>query len=556
MDLPKLIAGKLLVQANSGGGKSWLIRRLVEQAYGKVQIIILDPEGEFSTLREKFDFVLAGKGGDTPADPKSAALLARRLLELEVPAIVDLYELHPQERKRFVRLFLESMVNAPKELYHDVLVVLDEAHMFAPEKGESEALGSVIDMASRGRKRRYSLVLATQRISKLHKDAAAECNNKLIGRTSLDIDRKRAADELGITSKEEVLALRMLQPGEFFAFGPAISDEVIKVKVGEVQTSTAIGGSSFKVAPPTPKIKAILAKLADLPGEAKKEEDSIAELKAQVISLKNANNTFARDAIKKPEDPKVMEKYADGIIMKRDDQWKKIVLNWMSYSKQLLRNIGKADEILKSFKANMPDVSPDAPAKETKWFLGSEMKRQAVRLPALPQGKMLNPEYSKDSFLITGSNAPLGKGETTVLKAIAQQGEEGITRGHLTTLTGYKRSTRDTYLQRLAAQGYTGNIGGGRITISSTGLDKLGDFDPLPTGQDLREHLLNTLPEGESKILGILFQSHPHVIARETIGEASGYARSSRDTYIQRLSSRELVESSQDGVKAVDKLFE
>src|SRR6185295_17117739 len=97
IDLSKLIESRLLVQANSGGGKSWAIRRIIEQSFGNVQIIILDPEGEFTNLREKYDFVLAGKEGDAPADSRSAALLARRLLELKTSAIVDLYELHPQE---------------------------------------------------------------------------------------------------------------------------------------------------------------------------------------------------------------------------------------------------------------------------------------------------------------------------------------------------------------------------------------------------------------------------------------------------------------------------
>ncbi len=319
LDLPKLITGKLLIQANSGGGKSWLIRRIIEQAYGKVQIIILDSEGEFSTLREKFDFVLAGKGGDTPADPKSAALLARRALEHSFPLIVDLYELAPQERKHFVRLFLDSMVNAPKELYHDVLVVLDEAHMFVPEKDESEAASAVIDMASRGRKRGYSLVLATQRISKLAKDAAAECNNKLIGRTSLDIDRKRAADELGITAKEDVLALRTLQPGEFFAFGPAISNEVIRVKVGEVETSMPKAGSIFKVAPPTEAVKKLLAKLGDLPQEAKKEAETMQSMKAELSLVKRENQMMKN---RKPEiapSPIVIENAIKTALAKKQD---------------------------------------------------------------------------------------------------------------------------------------------------------------------------------------------------------------------------------------------
>lgn len=91
IDLSKLIDSRLLVQANSGGGKSWLLRRLLEQSHGKVQQIIIDLEGEFSTLREKYDYILAGKGGDVPAQPKTAGLLARKILEMNVSAIIDLY---------------------------------------------------------------------------------------------------------------------------------------------------------------------------------------------------------------------------------------------------------------------------------------------------------------------------------------------------------------------------------------------------------------------------------------------------------------------------------
>src|SRR3990167_8298165 len=259
LNLDELIVSKLLVQANSGGGKSWLLRRILEQSHGKVQQIILDSEGEFGTLRERFDYILAGKEGDTPADPRNAAFLAKWLLEQRVSCIIDLYELHPQERKHFVRIFLESLVNAPKALWHPVLVVLDEAHIFAPEKGQSEALDAVIGLAALGRKREFCAVLATQRISKLHKDVAAECNNKLVGRTGLDIDMKRASDDLGFTSKEQYYSLRTLQPGEFFAYGPALFNEVRKVTVGEVQTThKRTGKSSLVVAPPSDKMKEAL----------------------------------------------------------------------------------------------------------------------------------------------------------------------------------------------------------------------------------------------------------------------------------------------------------
>ena len=40
-DVSLLLATRLLITADSGGGKSWLARVLFEQAYGKIQTIII-----------------------------------------------------------------------------------------------------------------------------------------------------------------------------------------------------------------------------------------------------------------------------------------------------------------------------------------------------------------------------------------------------------------------------------------------------------------------------------------------------------------------------------
>lgn len=57
-------------------------------------------EGEFASLREAVDVLLVGTGGELPVDPRHAALLARRLLEYKVSAVVDLYEFKLPERRR------------------------------------------------------------------------------------------------------------------------------------------------------------------------------------------------------------------------------------------------------------------------------------------------------------------------------------------------------------------------------------------------------------------------------------------------------------------------
>ena len=113
-------------------------------------------------------------------------------------------------------------------------------------------------------------------------------NNKLIGRTGLDIDRKRAAEELGFTTKEDAISLRNLAPGEFYAFGPPITESVTKVTVGPVTTSHPKAGARIitQVTPPTAKIRQTIAQLADLPQEAKQEVQNIETLKTENTILK------------------------------------------------------------------------------------------------------------------------------------------------------------------------------------------------------------------------------------------------------------------------------
>ena len=54
LDLEELLATRLLVQGNSGSGKSHLLRRLLEQSAPWVQQAIIDPEGDFVALAERF----------------------------------------------------------------------------------------------------------------------------------------------------------------------------------------------------------------------------------------------------------------------------------------------------------------------------------------------------------------------------------------------------------------------------------------------------------------------------------------------------------------------
>lgn len=529
-DVDTLVDTRALVQANSGGGKSWLLRRILEQTHGKVQHLVLDPEGEFASLREKYDYVhAAARGGDTIAHPRSAALLAERLLELKVSAVLDLYELKAHERVRFVRLFLEALMELPKKLWHPVLVVVDEAHVFAPQTSSAESAGAVIDLCSRGRKRGFSALLATQRIAKLHKDAAAELNNKLIGRTGLDLDLSRAADELGF-AKSRWPELKEAQPGQFFAFGPAFDRRgVVQVRVGSVTTTHPKAGAriAFKGAPPTDKIRALLPKLGDLPAEAEERAKSLDELRQEITKLK-------RELAAKPRPEVVKAKPAPVAPMLR-----KTLL-------PLVTRLGKVqntiDDIYKAFHRSLSEI-------EYRDRRDNESTAPVAKIapPAAPRPP------PRERPASTGS--PLPEGERIVLTAIAQH-DDGVDRAQITVLTGYKRSTRDAYVSRLSGRDLIA-VRGTQIVVTPDGLDALGpDFARLPEGDELRDYWRKRLPDGESRIFDMIVEAHPDSVSRDLLTERSGYKRSTRDAYISRLAARRLVFAERGGhVRASDRLF-
>lgn len=303
-DLDIILRSNALVQANSGGGKSWELRRAIEQSFRRVPQIVIDPEGEFSTLREKFDFVLVGKGGDTPVDLRSAELLAHRLLKLGASAIIDLYETSKSARPLWVATFVQALVDAPKALWHDLLLYVDEAHELAPEPGhgvesrdEKLCRHALIDFAAKGRKRGYGTVAATQRLGKLSKDFAAELKNILVGQTFIDIDRERAAGSLGIGKAEKpefFKAVKLLDPGTFYALGRAFTLDTTLVKIGDVETEHPEAGRRQSAAPPpTQKIRHLLPQLADLPKEAEDKVRTEKELITEIERLKKSDTAPA-----------------------------------------------------------------------------------------------------------------------------------------------------------------------------------------------------------------------------------------------------------------------
>jgi hypothetical protein len=249
MDLEELLATRLLVQGNSGSGKSHLLRRLLERSAGQVQQVVIDPEGDFVTL-SAYGHVAIEAADYSVAE---IARMATRLREHRASVVLSLEGLEAEGQMRCAAAFLSALFDAPREHWYPALVVVDEAQLFAPTTGGEVAeevrrasLSAMTNLMCRGRKRGLAGVIATQRLAKLAKNVAAEASNFLMGRTFLDIDMARAADLLGM-ERRQADSIRDLARGSFLALGPAVSRRPITVKIGAVETSAR--SSSPKLTP-------------------------------------------------------------------------------------------------------------------------------------------------------------------------------------------------------------------------------------------------------------------------------------------------------------------
>ncbi|HEY6816150.1 MAG TPA: ATP-binding protein [Croceibacterium sp.] len=239
LDVEELLATRLLVQGNSGSGKSHLLRRLLEESAALVQQIVIDPEGDFVSLAETFGHVVID--GAAYADVEIVRLGAR-IREHRASVVLALDGLEIENQMRCAALFLSALFDAPAQHWYPALVIVDEAQVFAPsaagevsDDARRASLAAMTNLMCRGRKRGLAGVIATQRLAKLAKNVAAEASNFLMGRTFLDIDMVRAADLLGM-ERRQAEQIRDLARGHFLGLGPAISRRPLAVKVGAVRT--------------------------------------------------------------------------------------------------------------------------------------------------------------------------------------------------------------------------------------------------------------------------------------------------------------------------------
>ncbi|RYG63723.1 ATP-binding protein, partial [bacterium] len=108
MDLEELLSTRLLVQGNSGSGKSHLLRRLLEQSAEWVQQAIIDPEGDFVSFAERFGHVVV----DADRTPAELQRIAARIRQHRASVVLNLEGLDTEVQMQCAAAFLNGLFEA------------------------------------------------------------------------------------------------------------------------------------------------------------------------------------------------------------------------------------------------------------------------------------------------------------------------------------------------------------------------------------------------------------------------------------------------------------
>lgn len=524
ISLQRLIESRMLLQAMSGAGKSYLLRAILEGAMPHVPAFVIDREGEFASLREQHEAVLVGRDGDVSCDVKSAALLARRLVELGVSAIIDLSDLKTHARAQFVANFLGALVNLPKKLWpstrgKSILVAVDEAHTFCPEKQSCVATQAVIDLQSLGRKRGLAGILATQRISKLSKDAAAECSNIVVGRTS-PVDQRRAADELGIPTADRH-NLAQLETGVWYGIGPAFKPGLQHFRGVKAQTSHA--KANAQLAPPKPSraIQRVVPELEAIPKQAVQEAQDLAGAQAELKSLR-AQLRKAQKHAPAPSQEQIDAAVAQAYKV-REAEWQKQLIKankiadaWAARVKKILKHV--MDTAGVPIDGDQVDADVPTPVQPP---------------PKAPRPSAKPARPARDTDAITPAKAAhmdatgLNPRELRVINAMRWWDTMGVPRPEkalVGIIAGYKMSgSFNAMLGSLRERGYIDYPAPGVAELTDWGFGASQAPD-TPAGLGaVHDAWREKLTPPQVKALDFIIDQHPEPVAVSEIAEATGY---------------------------------
>ena len=295
----------IIILGKTGAGKSSTMRLLVEDLLDLDKpVCVIDPKGDWWGIKLNRRgqgpgypvIIFGGEHADIPLTVHAGAYVAELVATGNRPCVVDLGGWTVGDRTRFFVDFAQALfrhTRGPRWL------CIDEAHNFAPQGKIMDPLaGQMLHwanrLASEGRGKGITLLSASQRPQKVHKDYVTSHETLIAMRVIHPLDRDAIKDWIDgcpdqDKGKEVLRSLASLKRGEAWVWSPEIGfgPECIQFPLFATYDSFAAptGETAARLKGwAAVDLEEVKAKLAAVVEEAKANDP--AALKAEIARLK------------------------------------------------------------------------------------------------------------------------------------------------------------------------------------------------------------------------------------------------------------------------------
>lgn len=525
--------------------------------------VISNKKSSADGKRSGFPLVIfGGEHADVPINEHAGAHVAELVATGNRSCLIDLGGWMIGARTRFFIDYASTLFKLTKGRRYQVI---DECHNFAP-KGKifdpdaGKALHWANRLASEGQGKGLVLLAASQRPQKVHNDFLTSCETLIACRVIHKADRDAIKDWIdgcadAAAGKQVLAELAQMQRTDAWVWSPEIDFGPKRITFPMFSTY-----DSFKpqeAGDPTKltgwadvDLEDVKAKLQSVVEEAKANDP--AELKKRIRELeKQVAARLAPGVSEADAQQRYAQGHRDGFNEGATHGYQQ---GWNEHRKAML-------DALEAIPAK-PPVLGDIPAPKT------------VRLPAITDaataGKVADKQWQErraeeNSSRVktpvlnrekSSNGVQLSKAERLCLTALAQY-PQGRTKSQVAILSGYAVNGGgfNNALSSLRSKGFIEGTPD-RMRATDDGVAALGDFEPLPQGDDLLRHWLGQLSKAERAALEALAKAYPQSLSKEDLAEAAGYEPSGGgfNNALSRLRTLELI-TGRGELRASEDLF-
>lgn len=283
--LRAIIGESIAVLGIKGSGKTNTAAVIIEELLEHgLPLTIVDIEGEYWGLKEKFDVFVIGRSTnvDVPAGVAQAAHFAEFSLKNSVSLILDLSDFDPEEMHEFLLNYFTALWRIAFAVRKPYQVVLEEAHEFVPQMARTPLKEILSRIALRGRKRGLGVISVSQRSAKVEKDILTQAAILFLHRVVHPIDLKVYQEILPLPPREVEMSATNLRAGQALVM---VDNVVQAVQIRKRHTFHA--GATPELAPTrSPKLKSMNRRLLEqLQVLASRQSEPVSQEAARIQKL-------------------------------------------------------------------------------------------------------------------------------------------------------------------------------------------------------------------------------------------------------------------------------